>query len=94
MKQLKSFDEKAQERYKHKGRTYSVVNLTVPPLEADGSRAGKRFTELMTEHYAPFIYELADMTNGKIVIVGRYTDVEKAKDEILMRGSVSDGSSQ
>lgn len=92
MRKLKSFDEGVQERYRHKGRTYSIVNLTKPPLEANGSRAGGRFTELMEEHYHPFIYELADMTDGKIVIVDRYTSVENAKEEIIKRGR--DGTSQ
>jgi len=85
MKQLKSFNEGVQERYKHKGRTYSIVDVTKIGGNSDTSHV---INELVKHSYFPFIYELADTTDGKIIIVGRYTDIEKAKDEILMRGQV------
>lgn len=63
MKQLTSFDPERQERWKHKGREYSIVDLVVEPLEANGKRGypGSKFSELMAENYGDYHYELAEL---------------------------------
>lgn len=86
MKKLKSFDKRIQERYEHKGRTYSIINLTVPALELKDTPAGDDYSELMNEAYYPNIYELADMTDSFIIIIARYPNIEDAKKEIIRRG--------
>lgn len=83
MKQLQSYDELRQERYEHDGHTYSIVDLTIPPLEANGTRAEGRFTELMEAQYGAFKYELADTTDiDNIVILQRFSTIEAARTAI------------
>lgn len=82
MKKLKSYDDLRQERYEHNGRIYSIVDLTIAPLEADGTRYDGHFTELMQEHYGQYKYELADMTEDDIVVISRFTSFKLAREAI------------
>lgn len=87
MKQLSSEDPKRQERWEHKGREYSIVNLVMAPLEQDGSRAsdyeGSRFEERMAALHGAYRYELAELTqDGDVEVLGRFTSFEDACDAI------------
>ncbi len=86
MKQLVSEDPKRQERWEHKGREYSIVNLVMAPLEQDGNRAsdyeGSRFEELMAAHHGDYRYELAETTQDSVEVLRRYTSFEDARDAI------------
>ena len=92
MKRIKSLDPLRQERWEHKGRKYSIVDLTIAPLEANGHRAsdytGSEFTKLMTEFYGEYRFELADVTD-EIEVMDRFRSFEEAQkaitDELLTK---------
>lgn len=87
MKSLKSFDEGRQWRFDHKGRYYSIVDLTVVVGREEiaklkyGSDMIKRMEETSKMMYGNAKFELADTTEG-IEIIGRYETLEKAKEGI------------
>lgn len=87
MKLLKSFDKDRQWRFEHKGRNYSIVDLTVPVGREEiqkiqyGPDMIKRMTETSKMMYGSHKWELADTTEG-IEILGRFASLEEAKQAI------------
>lgn len=85
MIRLRCRDPKRQELWQHKEVVYSLVNLTIAPLEYNGTRAtdflASNFTKLMIDHYAPYIYEVAQLGTD-VVIVGRYKTKREARSAI------------
>lgn len=77
MKRIDAIDPVRQEMWGHNGHKYSVVDLRIPPKEANGERAGGRFIDLMHEMYYPYCFELADIT-GDIEVIGRYKSFAEA----------------
>ena len=87
MRRLKSTDPKRQQRWRLGKRDFSIVDLTIAPLEINGLRATdvdpqSRFTELMVKHYGIYRYELAETTGDDIVILGRFTSFQDAKEHL------------
>jgi len=82
MKPLKPSDKQQQERWEYNGRKYSIVDLTIAPLERNGLRAsdlpGSRFSEVMLSAHGRHHFEVADVTDG-IDVIGRYASFEAAR---------------
>lgn len=81
-------DKARQELWEHKGRHYSIINLIIPPLEDNGTRAGGNFTTLMYEMYHPNIYELAELTHPHIDVLGQFKSPATARKYIKERTDV------
>jgi hypothetical protein len=79
MKRIESNDAPRQELWEHEGKTYSIVDLIIPPLEANGERAGGKFIDLMYEMYHPYRYELARFNGERVVVLGRYISFSRAR---------------
>lgn len=78
LREIEPIDPVKQKMYRYKGRVYSVVDLRIPPLEANGTRAGGRFIDIMHNSYYPYCFEIADMSAG-IVPLERVKSFEAAR---------------
>ena len=89
MKRLKVQDPIRQEMWEHNGKTYSIVDLVMAPLEQNGLRAtdvpGSRYAELMERHYGDHRYELALITysDERVGVIDRFTSFEEARKAII-----------
>jgi hypothetical protein len=82
MKKLSSF-RPGQERWSHKGKEYSIVDLTAWP-EITPEPEWSNFTELMKESYGQFPIELYRQgKNGDDgEIIDRFKTLEEAREAI------------
>lgn len=88
MRRIKSSDPIRQQLWEHDGERYSIVDLTIAPLEANGHRAtdypNSKFTELMHRFHGVYHFELANVTDPEIEVIDRYTSFESAQEAIRM----------
>lgn len=91
MRKLGTKDPGRQQRWRMGKRDFSIVDLTIPPLESNGERhfdPENRFSTLMLQHYGPYHFELAEVTEPEPVeVIGRFTSFKEAK-EYLESGNV------
>ena len=79
LKKISSYDPLRQTLVEtDDGRLYSIVNLVIPPKEANGNRAGGKFMDMMYENYFPRIYELAEITKPPVRVMERFRTEREA----------------
>lgn len=81
LNELESSDPERQRLYEVEGRKYRVVNLTLFPREADGSRATDEFPGLgrHLDFYRPHIWELAELpAGGGVEVMERFESLDDA----------------
>jgi hypothetical protein len=86
MKQLKSHDPERQQLWQYEGRTYSIIDVTLAPLESDSTRMGGDFTQgfrdILIEALGSADFELADAIGGRAEVLGRFESFEAAQQGI------------
>lgn len=90
--ELKSPDPIRQHLYRYGDSKYSLVNLTVFPMELDGSRATDRMPHLVNafDFYRPNVWELAQLNrDGGVDVLERFESVDQATIWITRREAKS-----